>query len=251
MKAKDIKKMEQVEEKHWWFRGKRDIVTAFLSRAFGSFNGKEVLDLGCGTGFFSVALKNKGASLFCADTSQEALNMVRSKGLENTFLAKAASLPFAGDKFDTVIALDVLEHLEDDQRAVCEIFRVLKPGGTLLVTVPALRVLYGPQDKRIGHHRRYTKKMLKRLFTDFKISRITFYNFFLFLPILLTRLLFKIKPGICKETDELEVNNKLLNTCFYWILRIEKLLLSYINLPWGVSLIAVLKKPELGDLLKD
>jgi SAM-dependent methyltransferase len=104
--------------------------------------------------------------------------------------ADATVPPFAARTFDLVCALDVLEHLADDRAALGAIHHVLKPGGALLLSVPALRVLWGRQDVLAGHHRRYRRHELRErvLAAGFAIERLAWFNTWMFLPILAVRL---------------------------------------------------------------
>ena len=145
--------------------------------------------------------------------------------------------------FDVCICMDVIEHNKSADILVNELGRVVKRGGIIVVTVPAMQFLWGPHDKKLGHYKRYKKEELNKLFmNEFNILKLSYFNFLLFLPIFLLRKIFNFFPELLKNRDELDINNKFLNKVLYKIFSLESYLLKYINLPFGVSLIIVARK---------
>ena len=236
-------KMYLNEERHWWFKSKVDIVRELSSLYIDNIKNKKILDAGCGTSFLSKSISNNLSNIYNVDNCPISLEYSEKRGMLNTVNADLDSLPFNNEVFDVGICMDVIEHNEDDSMIVNELARVIKQDGVLIAAVPALSSLWGPQDEKLGHYRRYKREEFKRLFEEeFHILKLSYFNFLLFTPMFLLRRIFNIFPSILKERDELDINNKFLNKILYKIFSSEKYFLKYINFPIGVSLIAVLRK---------
>lgn len=236
--------LNRVEDKHWWFVGRRLILESFLREISGKIRTPKseirILDVGCGTGANLEMLAQFGAAEG-VDVADEALEFCRAKGLK-THKGLAEKLPFADASFELVTALDVVEHLDDDVAGLKEMRRVLKPGGRALIFVPAFMWLWGVQDDVSNHRIRYTKKqILERLKkADFEIERATYANWTFFAPILAGRTLMKI-TGIKPESEN-NVNVSALNGVFGKIFGAERFWLKNFDFPFGVSIIVVAKK---------
>jgi 2-polyprenyl-3-methyl-5-hydroxy-6-metoxy-1,4-benzoquinol methylase len=235
------KTYELAEEKHWWFRGRRSIIDMFFKK-YGIVAGKShILDFGCNTGFFVGRLQEKGYEVKGIDMSSDAVEFGTKMGVRNLVVGKTP-VPFLSNSFDVFLALDVIEHIQDHDAAMRDLYRVLKPGGTAFVMVPAFMFMWGLQDKVAHHFRRYSKKELKQLVlrNGFKIERITYFNFFMFIPIAIVRILQRVVPP--KRSSDFDINNMFINTILTKLFVFEARLMKYINFPFGVSLIIVLKK---------
>src|SRR6185503_18298582 len=159
--------MRRVEESHWWFVGRRQIIRSFLERLFRDVKASEhstvnILDVGCGTGANLEMLSEFGVAEG-VDVSTEALSFCQARGLQNVKLGAAEALPYEDDSFDLVTGLDVVEHLDDDLAGLKEMRRVLRRDGRALLFVPAFMFLWGVQDDISNHRRRYTLKDLRRV----------------------------------------------------------------------------------------
>lgn len=235
--------MNAYEAVNWWWVGKRQLILKTLER-LGSDNSL-VLDIGCGTGSNLRCWESCGEVLGL-DISADALNYCRIKGNENLIRGDAFRLPFHDNIFDTIVALDILEHIENDGGAVREFFRVCHTGGHLLLTVPALTFLWSNHDVALHHKRRYAKKQLAALLqtSGFHVEKITFWNFALLLPATLYRTLGNLKPPKEVRSDSLKVPGPA-NYVLRALLSIENsLILKGFSLPWGITLFAVCRKPK-------
>lgn len=241
--------MDRVEEKHWWFVGRRAILESFLRQIIGRLKGTgqpgtqnaiRILDVGCGTGANLEMLSQFGAAEG-VDVSDDALDFCRSKGL-CVQKGLAETLPFDDESFDITTALDVVEHLDDDVAGLTEMFRVTKKGGYSLIFVPAFMWLWGVQDD-ISHHRiRYNKKQIvERLRSaGYAVDRATYANWTFFTPILAGRMLMKLM-GIKPESEN-NVNVSVLNGVFGRLFGAERFWLKRFNFPIGVSIVVVARK---------
>ena len=247
--------MDRVEDKHWWFVGRRAILESFLRQIVTSLtphqkstepgepgvpNAIRILDVGCGTGANLEMLSQFGQAEG-VDVSDDALEFCRGKGL-TVQKGLAEKLPFDDGSFDVTTALDVVEHLDDDIGGLKEMFRVTKKGGYSLIFVPAFMWLWGVQDD-ISHHRiRYTKsQIIERLKeAGFTIERATYANWTFFAPILAGRTLMKL-TGIKPESEN-NVNVSALNGIFGKLFSAERFWLKNFNFPFGVSIVVVARR---------
>jgi SAM-dependent methyltransferase len=235
--------MNNVEDSHWWFVGRRAILESFLediNKSQIANHKSQILDVGCGTGANLEMLAQFGDAEG-VDVSDDALEFCKLKGLK-VHKGLAESLPFADESFDLVTALDVVEHLDDDIAGLKEMNRVMKADGKTLIFVPAFMWLWGVQDDISNHRIRYTREQIvDRLnAAGFKIERATYANITFFLPILLGRFLMKI-TGIKPESEN-NVNVSALNGIFGKVFSSEKYWLKKSNFPFGVSIVIVAKK---------
>ena len=232
--------MNNVEDSHWWFVGRRAILESFLASICNPQSAIRILDVGCGTGANLEMLKQFGEAEG-VDVSDDALEFCKLKGLK-VHKGLAESLPFADESFDLVTALDVVEHLDDDISGLKEMNRVMKSGGKTLIFVPAFMWLWGVQDDISNHRIRYTRQqIIERLnAAGFEIERATYANITFFMPILLGRFIMKI-TGIKPESEN-NVNISALNGIFGKIFSAEKYWLNKANFPFGVSIVVVAKK---------
>jgi len=237
----------EIEDRHWWFLGRRKVLLRVLADALDGAPGPlEILDFGCGTGTMMEHLSRFGR-VRGVDADEAAVEFCHRRGVREVAHIEPGPLPYADGSFDLVTALDVLEHIVDDRAALADLFRVLRPGGTLLVAVPAMPLLWGPQDEISHHERRYVLRQLReRLVTaGFHIQRLTFFNTLLFPAIAAVRLLRPYKPGAgeLKSDFTLTGTDSLANRLLARIFAAEALLVRRRDLPFGVSLLAVVERP--------
>ena len=156
--------LRELEDAHWWFRGRRAAIAKHVDWGLGRVGDAAILDVGCGTGanLAFLARRTDSTRLIGLDPEAHALELARERGLALQLVrADAAHLPIATGRAAMIVCCDVLEHLDDDAAACRELARVLRPGGTLVVTVPAGPGLWSVHDQALGHRRRYARGELE------------------------------------------------------------------------------------------
>ena len=230
-----------VESFHWWFVVRRKLLKSILLSAKIPINCL-TLDIGCGAGSNLKVLVSEGLNAIGLDQSIYALTLVRSKG-EFTLLAGDLNrLPIKTKSVGLIIAMDILEHLEDDSKGISESYRALTKGGILILTVPAFKSLWGTQDVVTGHKRRYSRKEITKKLKEngFDILKSSYFNFFLFFPILIARRIIRFLGF--KIESENEVNFPLINFFLKVIFSLELYVLKYFPFPLGVSIFCIARK---------
>ncbi|MDD5223103.1 MAG: class I SAM-dependent methyltransferase [bacterium] len=243
MNLSEYERMFALEADHFWFRGKLDLVLKLLARYLPAGSVPRILDLGCGTGINLKSFERLGFAVG-ADSVEPALKFCRSRGISRLARSEAQALPFKDRGFDAVLALDLIEHVRDDRRVIAEAARVLRPGGRLLVTVPAFPFLFSAHDRALGHFRRYRKAELLEVLTGggLELEKISYFNFFLFFPIFLFRVFRRKSPA--ESGSDLFRLPDFINAYLYLLLNLETLVVLKSGLPLGVSLVAVVRKPS-------
>ena len=235
--------MFRIEQSHWWYTGRRKILTSFVEDICRRVTDRRprILDVGCGTGANLLMLSQFGDAEG-VDISEDALAFCRERGLEKVKLGAGEALPYDDGTFDLVTALDVVEHMDDDLAGLREMRRVLRPGGRVLLFVPTFMFLWGVQDDVSNHRRRYRLPELQRVLEQagFEIERMTYANITFFLPILLMRKLMRL-TGIKAESEN-NINVSALNGVLGSLLGAENVVLRYMNIPFGVSGLCVARK---------
>jgi SAM-dependent methyltransferase len=240
----------RAERDHFWFRGFRRFVRPLLRRAAAGGGRIDALDCGAGTGA-NLRLLAEVARPFGVELAWTGLQHARSAGLTRIARATVASLPFEANRFSLVTSFDVLYCLEpDDERAaVGEMFRVLRPGGFLVVNVAASPVLRGNHSVLSRELRRYTRSSLRRLLAaaGFDVLRLTYTNASLF-PVMLGVRLAQRAAGFQPEERadaEISIPAAPVNLTLSGLLALEALALRAIDMPFGSSLLALARKPLL------
>jgi SAM-dependent methyltransferase len=229
------RELYELEDRHWWFRGRRAVIWALLRRAEPPPSPR-VLDAGCGTGRNLVELGRLGAAEG-VDSSEDAVTFCRRRGLDGVRQAELAELPYEDGRFDVVVATDVIEHIEDDARALAELRRVARPGGRLVVTVPAYSWLWSEHDVSMHHHRRYTMGRLhERVAAAGWEPTASSYFFSCILPAVATvRLVRRVLPGRSQRSD-LDLSPSAVGRALEALTRAEAGLIARgVRLPAGVS----------------
>jgi len=238
--------MREVEDTHWWYVGRRRIIADFVKRICDELRAEDkdeprILDIGCGTGGNLETLAGFGRAEG-VDISREALDFCRARGLNNVREGAAETLPYESESFDLVTGLDVVEHLDDDVAGLREMRRVLRPGGRLLLFVPAFMFLWGVQDDVSHHRRRYTLPELKQKLQQagLKVERASYANISFFGPILLGRLFMRL-TGV-RPASENNINIGAMNGLLGRVLGAESWWLKRMTFPFGVSIICDAKR---------
>lgn len=242
MQQGEYEKLYKFENFYWWHVGRREILKTFLQRFLEKKENK-ILEIGCGTGG-NLKILSEFGNVFGLDNSKEALSFCGERGFTNLILNKADQTHLPSESFDLVAALDVLEHVEDDEKTAREVWRVLKNGGLFLATVPAYAFLWSRHDELVRHRQRYSlPEFSKKLKTaGFDVIKISHIIFFIFPAILLFRIIEKIFFGKNKKSTAYVMLPKFLNKFFIYLLKLESILLRYFNLPFGTSIIIIAKK---------
>jgi SAM-dependent methyltransferase len=231
----------KVEGFHWWFVVRRKLLRSILSSIKAPQN-RITLEVGCGTGANLRVLESVGVYSIGLDQSLYALKLIKKKGNSPLLAGDLNNLPIKAKSLGLIIAMDVFEHLEHDERGMSECYRVLIKGGILILTVPAFKSLWGIQDVVTGHKRRYSRKEIVNKLREegFDILKSSYFNFFLFFPILIARRIIRFLGF--KIESENEVNLSLINFFLKGIFSLEVHLMKYFSFPFGVSIFFIAKK---------
>jgi SAM-dependent methyltransferase len=236
-----------VEDVHWWFVARRRIFLSLLDKYLKESPGgpSPILDVGCGTGTMLTYLARYGDAEGI-DVDADAIRYCHERGLTRVSQAGADRLPFADGTFGLVTALDVIEHIDDDRAALHEVRRVLRPGGSFLVAVPAYRFLWGRQDDINLHKRRYQARELRERLTTagFEVLRLSYINAVLFPAIAAVRLARHLLPQPEKvQSDFSFPAPRPLNFLLGHVFGAERFIVNHFDLPFGVSIMALARKP--------
>lgn len=231
-----------VEANHWWFVGRRKLLRSLLKRATTPSQTR-VLDIGTGTGGNLRLLRELDfQSIDGIDFSEDAVRYCQEKGFSQVQLGDACQMPYSDGSFDLALATDVLEHLDDDNLAAREMFRVLKPGGLALITVPAFPCLWGLQDEVSHHFRRYRMGGLLGCLNraGFTVEKKFHFNYLLFGPIWLARQI--IRRAKVSLRSENELNSPFLNAILNGIFTFDVRTAPILHPPVGVSICVLARK---------
>jgi ubiquinone/menaquinone biosynthesis C-methylase UbiE len=235
----------QVEEIHWWYVGRRQIIRHLVEKIRTRLNNPNprILDVGCGTGANLKMLADCGKAEG-VDISQQAVDFCHDRGLNSVKLGAAEQLPYENGSFELVTALDVIEHLDDDVAGLQEMRRVLGRDGRILLFVPAFMFLWGVQDDVSNHRRRYTlPRLLKAVeASGFSVEWASYANFSFFLPVLLVRSVMRWL-GLRADT-EYGINISPLNGPFSWLFAAERYVLERGKFPFGVSAVCIARRVD-------
>ena len=244
MEQDEYRRLYELEENLWWFRGMRAISLALLERSLDGAIELDSLDAGCGTGGMLASLARYG-DVTGLDRSSDALHFARQRGAHKLVQASIARIPFAEQRFDLVTSFDVLYHrgVADDEEALREIARVIRPGGKLLVRVPAFESLKSRHDEAVHTRQRYGKKELTEKLRRAGLEPVfvSFANCLLF-PVAFLRRKLERLLGSSRTGSEVQAVSPALDKALVLPLRLEAWLLRYTSLPFGLSLVAVAKK---------
>ena len=242
--------MYRLEDTYWWFVGRHRLVEGLITTRYGRPSAQSqphslsILDVGCGTGAMSARLVKWG-DVVSADFSPLALEFSRRRGLKHLLGADAMRLPLASGRFDIITVMDVLEHLPDDQAAMCEFFRVLKPGGRVIATVPAYQHLWSEHDVALMHFRRYTRAELGERFrkAGFQVEKLSHTMTTLYPVVSLQRRLNARKPPQDPPHAAMPIFPPPINSLLTGLFALENTAARKVNLPFGVTILCVAAKP--------
>ena len=245
----------RAERDHFWFRGFRLFIEPLVADAVGAVSHQavrrqgvrpEILDCGCGTGHNLHMLRKYGRA-YGIDLTWAGLQYARAQGERQVARASAAQLPFPDARFDLVTSFDVIYSLPDEveRDAIAEMFRVLKPGGRLILNVAALESLRGNHSVLSGEVRRYSKRDLRRRLeaAGFRVTHSTYTNLSILPLVAAVRLTQRLGGDHVESRDEITIPPAPVNAALSALLAIEAAALRVVNMPIGSSLLAVAEKP--------
>jgi 2-polyprenyl-3-methyl-5-hydroxy-6-metoxy-1,4-benzoquinol methylase len=241
--------LAEAEPRHFWFGARNRLIVSTLREVLGPLGGRTMLDVGCGTGFVMAAVERAGVRVCGIDMHEAGLTFARPRMRGPLLCTTTTTLPFQ-EQFDAACLCDVIEHCPDDVVVLRDTARVLRPGGSILVTVPAHQALWTTVDDISGHKRRYNVRMLAGAIeaAGLRVRLVRYFNALL-LPIqVLQRLTVRSLPtGTLEERERiargsLTLPPPLFNRALAALLRTD-LLLSRLPVTIGTSLIAVAERP--------
>ena len=241
MQSHFYRQIYHLEEYYWWYRSRRNLVKQFLP------SGKQlkILDIGCGTGKLMEVLQDYG-EIYGIDASQQAINFCRQRHLEHVYRNKFPDSKHLGSKrFNVIICLDVIEHIFNDTKAMATINQLLSSGGRLILTVPAYSWLFSYWDQASGHYRRFSLAQITQLIEACGLKLVkTSYLYSFLMPIAIPFRLIKHHLFLNQvPPSDLVKLPWLINKLLFGLATLEQLLLSYIHLPFGLSIVCIAEKP--------
>lgn len=235
----------RIEDTHWWFRGRREIFTRLLAPIA---NGRrlDIFDIGFGTGAMLSYLSRFG-SVIGMDMSAEAIRFARTRCDRPMVRGSITHVPLADGSVDLVTAFDIIEHVDDDGAAIAELARVCRPGGHVLLTVPAFRFLWGNQDVISHHLRRYTLEEIGARVRAAGLvpRRLSYFNAILFPVVAAVRVARRLRgePEGEVKSDFTMTKPGLVNDVLARVFAVEGRMLSRFRLPVGVSVVCLAERP--------
>jgi SAM-dependent methyltransferase len=232
------KRMAEVEDEHWWFSARRDILEKIIE-TLKLRRDAAILEVGCGTGGNLPMLARHGR-VFGLESEPMAIDFARKRGcatIDQGWLPE--DIPFAPLKFDLCVMTDVLEHLEQEIESLAAIRMRLAAGGSLLITVPALPFLWSSHDEAHHHLRRYVKAPLRTLVerAGYRVRYASYFNSILFPPIAALRTIRRLLPRSNNGHHDLTMPPAPLNRILNAVFGLESHLIGRSSIPFGVSLV--------------
>lgn len=247
MRTDLYKEMYQLEANYWWHVAKRQLVKVLISNLKLKPHKTSLVDVGCGTGKFLEEM-DKWANweqLIGLDGADEALKFTRRRKAAQVKKADFEKrLPLADNSVDIITSLDVVEHIADDENLILEIGRILKPGGVVIITVPAHQWMWTYWDDILGHKRRHTRKSVSRLMKLANLETLKLSYFYSYLlPVALVFRFLKCKTGNAGKSDFVTLP-EWLNQALIKMAQLETWIINYINIPIGLSVVCLAQKPK-------
>lgn len=241
--------MSKVEQVHWWYVARRDIIRQTI-KSLNLPNNAKILEVGCGTGG-NLSMLSEFGRVSAIEMDKNAIKIASDESVKNRMDIQIGSMPndnpFSEERFDLIVLFDVLEHIEPDQETLHALYACLKTGGNIVISVPAYQWLWGEHDVQLHHKRRYLKgEVIGKLSNaGFSIRKSTYFNMLLFPLAAAIRLWEKLT----KNTDVVgqKTPSSLINAILTAVFRSERHLLKFINLPFGISILAIGKKEKVGN----
>ena len=221
---------------HWWFQSRKNIIEKIIKK-----NAKKkklkILDFGSGSGV-NLSMLSKYGHVSIFETHKETQKYLK-KLYKGTKFQVINSLNT--HKFDLILMADVLEHIKNDKKQIKLLFKKLKKNGKILLTVSAFKSLFTHTDIILGHYRRYNIREIKEIFKKFRVLKLTYFNFFLFVPIALSLIFFKILKSNFIDSVE-KKPNYIINFILFIIFNAESKVINTFNFPFGISILGLFEK---------
>lgn len=244
MDKDEMKRMQKFERTYWWHIGKRKYVKNFLTQYLEKKNYK-IFEIGCGVGEITSVLEKHG-TVYANDLSKVALEYCKNKGIKNIIHGDINKLDlekYSGE-FDLVIALDVLEHIQEDTKTIERAHKLLKPNGLFLTNVPAYKFLWSGHDEALRHKRRYTSYEIKKKLENqnFNIVKQSYFVFFVFTIIVVFKFLSNFIGKTAYPKSSYVILPNRINSLMVKLLELEIKLIKCVNLPFGTTITTIAKK---------
>ena len=230
--------MAQLDQRHWWYRARREVIAALIRRTVKPPAAAAILEIGCGTGH-NLAMLGQFGTVDALELDDQARTIAAERLGKPVMQSPLPALKgVKAGHYDMIGAFDVIEHIVDDAAAVESIARCLKPGGKLVMTVPAHQWMWSAHDVVNHHHRRYSKAGLRRLIagSPLKLEAIGYFNSLLF-PLAIAERFASRARG--KDEADLKLPAKPLNAALEQAFALERYAIGRWPLPPGLSLFAV------------
>ena len=221
---------------HWWFQSRKNIIEKIIKK-----NAKKkklkILDFGSGSGV-NLSMLSKYGHVSIFETHKETQKYLKNlyKGTKFQVINSLNT-----HKFDLILMADVLEHIKNDKKQIKLLFKKLKKNGKILLTVPAFKSLFTHKDIILGHYRRYNIREIREIFKKFRVLKLTYFNFFLFIPIALSLIFFKILKSNFIDSVEKKPNS-IINFILFIIFNAESKVINTFNFPFGISILGLFEK---------
>lgn len=234
----------RLEQDHWWFVGRRAIVSAVLERHLPAAAGRRILDVGCGTGGMLPMLSRFGT---VSGLEHEPLAVDHCHATFPSFPVELGGIPDqvpTNGALDVVTAFDVIEHIDDDHAAAASLRDAVRRGGAVVVTVPALQALWSDHDVVNGHKRRYDRSGLAALLrgADLELAHLSYFNTALLSAVAAARLAQRVRRSPGRPESDFSMPAESTNRMLTWVFSSESRVVAGRGLPLGVSLIAVARR---------
>ncbi|PZQ64119.1 MAG: class I SAM-dependent methyltransferase [Phenylobacterium zucineum] len=233
-------RMRELQQDHWWFAARREILEAEIRR-LPLPKPARILEVGCGPGGNLDLLKQFGEVRAIEPDPASRIYAAEHAGVQVDGGLLPDGLPDLGGPFDMICAFDVIEHIDDDAGSVAALAARLKPGGFLVTTVPANAWMWSEHDAKHHHKRRYALTDYRRLFQGLKIRRSTHFNSVLFPPIAAVRIAKSFAH--VRERDDEAMPSPAVNSLLKSVFAAEKQILKATDLPFGVSILLIAERP--------
>jgi SAM-dependent methyltransferase len=246
MNQEEYQLVSEVQTSHWWWIGRRKILEILIENHFDLTLKLRIADVGAGFGA-NISMLRQYGDVTALELNKAAIMQMGKKWGQSIRTIIWKSPEKIEGYFDLILLADVLEHIPDDREAVTWIWEHLAPGGCVVITAPAHLYLWSDMDDVVCHYRRYSVQEIRSLFhAPFETVYLSYYNFFLFPVKLLFVGVIRLRRLMFNNAPKRSFNDKplhIVNSLFTYVLYLEAKLMKYATLPYGVSLVCIMRKP--------